>query len=103
MASQACLPNTPGDRHHQPPQPEAGTPLRARVRRPPPTWFFALAMGMRRPAWTPYILSGNGLGVWHWTFPGSATGSQLLGGLPGAYLGPIASALFVTGKTAGPA
>ncbi|MER5515984.1 type II CAAX endopeptidase family protein [Streptomyces sp. NPDC002763] len=83
------------------PQPQATTPLRARVRRRPLTWFFALAMSMSWLAWTPYILSGNGLGVWHWSFPGGAAGSQLLGVLPGAYLGPIGSALFVTGITEG--
>ncbi|MFD4507907.1 CPBP family intramembrane glutamic endopeptidase [Streptomyces sp. NPDC058457] len=84
-----------------PPQPQAATSLRARVHRRPLTWFFALAMSMSWLAWTPYILSGNGLGVWHWAFPGGAAGSQLLGVLPGAYLGPIGSALFVTGMTEG--
>ena len=58
-------------------------------------------MALSRLAWTPYILSGNGVGVWGWSFPGGAAGSQLLGVLPGAYLGPIGSALFVTGMTEG--
>ncbi|MEU0965455.1 type II CAAX endopeptidase family protein [Streptomyces sp. NPDC005917] len=80
---------------------QAHTPLRSRIRRHPLTWFFSLAMGLSWLAWTPYILSGNGLGVWHWTFPGGAAGSQLMGVLPGAYLGPIASALLVTGVTEG--
>ncbi|MFM9555707.1 MULTISPECIES: CPBP family intramembrane glutamic endopeptidase [Streptomyces] len=61
----------------------------------------AFALGLSWLAWTPYILSGNGVGLWHWTFPGGALGSQLLGVLPGAYLGPIGSALLVTAVTEG--
>ncbi|MET9081927.1 type II CAAX endopeptidase family protein [Streptomyces sp. NPDC004237] len=76
-------------------------PLRSRIRRAPLTWFFSLAMGLSWLAWTPYVLGGNGVGVWGWSFPGGAAGSQLLGVLPGAYLGPIGSALFVTGMTEG--
>ncbi|KND45894.1 CAAX protease [Streptomyces stelliscabiei] len=71
------------------------------MRRRPLTWFFALALGLSWLAWTPYILSANGVGLWHWTFPGGALGSQLLGVLPGAYLGPIGSALLVTATTEG--
>ncbi|MPY47800.1 CPBP family intramembrane metalloprotease [Streptomyces sp. K1PN6] len=71
------------------------------MRRRPLTWFFALALGLSWLAWTPYILSENGVGLWHWTFPGGALGSQLLGVLPGAYLGPIGSALLVTAITEG--
>ncbi|MFJ8336279.1 CPBP family intramembrane glutamic endopeptidase [Streptomyces sp. NPDC094437] len=41
-------------------------------------------------------MSENGLGVGEFTFPGGAAGSQLLGVLPGAHLGPIVSALLVT-------
>lgn len=70
--------------------------MRASVRRRPLSWFFTLAFALSWAAWTPYILSGNGTGVWHFTFPGGQLGSQLLGVLPGAYLGPIASALLVT-------
>ncbi|MEW2401676.1 type II CAAX endopeptidase family protein [Streptomyces sp. NPDC046862] len=77
------------------------TGLRGGIRRRPVTWFFSLAFLLSWAAWTPYILSGNGLGLWHFTFPGGAGGSQLLGVLPGAYLGPIASALLVTGVTEG--
>ncbi|MEU9453511.1 type II CAAX endopeptidase family protein [Streptomyces sp. NPDC048277] len=81
--------------------PQTPAPHRSAIRRRPLTWFFALAMGMSWLAWTPYILSGNGVGLWHWTFPGGALGSQLLGVLPGAYLGPIGSALLVTAVTEG--
>ncbi|MER6284902.1 CPBP family intramembrane glutamic endopeptidase [Streptomyces sviceus] len=75
--------------------------LRGSIRRNPLTWFFTLAFALSWAAWTPYVLSGNGLGVWHFTFPGGRAGSQLSGVLPGAYLGPIASALLVTGITEG--
>jgi membrane protease YdiL (CAAX protease family) len=77
------------------------TGLRGSIRRRPLTWFFSLAYLLSWAAWTPYVLSGNGLGLWHFTFPGGSGGSQLLGVLPGAYLGPITSALLVTGVTQG--
>ncbi|MFF5900249.1 CPBP family intramembrane glutamic endopeptidase [Streptomyces argenteolus] len=83
--------------HHQ----QATSPSRSSIRRRPLTWFFALALGLSWLAWTPYILSENGVGLWHWTFPGGALGSQLLGVLPGAYLGPIGSALLITAMTEG--
>ncbi|CAL9493227.1 hypothetical protein SUDANB145_03264 [Streptomyces sp. enrichment culture] len=80
---------------------QAPAPRDSALRRRPLTWFFTLAMALSWLAWTPYILSGNGVGLWHWTFPGGALGSQLLGVLPGAYLGPIGSALLVTAVTEG--
>ena len=55
--------------------------------------FFVLAHLVSWLAWTPYVLSKNGLGVWSYRFPDGMSASQLLGVLPGAYLGPIASAL----------
>lgn len=66
------------------------------VRRRPLLSFFVLANVMSWLAWVPYILSQNGLGVWSYRFPELLGTSQVLGMLPGAYLGPIASALFVT-------
>jgi membrane protease YdiL (CAAX protease family) len=60
------------------------------------TWFFTLAFALSWVAWTPYILSENGLGVWHYSFPSALGTTQLLGVLPGAYLGPILSAFVVT-------
>uniref|UniRef100_UPI00341B976A CPBP family intramembrane glutamic endopeptidase n=1 Tax=Streptomyces sp. NPDC079167 TaxID=3154513 RepID=UPI00341B976A len=69
---------------------------RGSVRRHPLTWFFSLAFLLSWVAWVPYILSGNGQGVLDFVFPGGAMGSQLLGMLPGAYLGPVLSAFIVT-------
>jgi membrane protease YdiL (CAAX protease family) len=83
------------------PAPQARTGLLGSIRRHPLTWFFTLAFVLSWAAWTPYVLSENGLGVWHFTFPGGRAASQLPGVLPGAYLGPIASALLVTGVTEG--
>ncbi|MBQ0827238.1 CPBP family intramembrane glutamic endopeptidase [Streptomyces tagetis] len=83
----------------QPPPDPARPPragARAVLRRRPLASFFIMAFALSWAAWTPYILSGNGLGVWAFTFPGGQIGSQLLGVLPGAYLGPIVSALLVT-------
>ncbi|GAA0942587.1 CPBP family intramembrane glutamic endopeptidase [Pseudonocardia zijingensis] len=66
------------------------------VRRRPLLSFFVLANVMSWLAWLPYILSQNGLGLWEYRFPEFLGTSQFAGVLPGAYLGPIASALFVT-------
>ncbi|MER5551691.1 CPBP family intramembrane glutamic endopeptidase [Streptomyces sp. NPDC002793] len=90
-----------------PPPPAAAGPrpgggVRGSIRRAPLIWFFSLAFLMSWVAWVPYILSGNGQGVLDFTFPGGDTGgSQLLGVLPGAYLGPILSAFLVTIITEG--
>lgn len=70
--------------------------LRGLTARRPVTVFFVLANLASWIAWIPYVLSNHGLGVWDVTFPGGPLGSQLLGVLPGAYLGPIASAALVT-------
>lgn len=67
------------------------------------TSFFALAFGLSWLAWAPYVLSDNGLGLLHFAFPAVAGSSQLIGVLPGAYLGPILSALLVTALTEGKA
>lgn len=58
--------------------------------------FFLLACSLSWAAWTPYVLSLNGLGVWDFRFPDVLGTSQVLGVLPGAYLGPIFSAVVVT-------
>ncbi|WP_328558460.1 type II CAAX endopeptidase family protein [Streptomyces coelicoflavus] len=76
--------------------PKDGSGLRGRIRRHPLVWFFSLAFLLSWVGWTPYILSENGLGVLHFQFPAALGTSQLLGVLPGAYLGPILSAFLVT-------
>ncbi|MBY4212957.1 CPBP family intramembrane metalloprotease [Rhodococcus fascians] len=58
--------------------------------------FFVMANVLSWAAWTPYILSQNGIGLWDYTFPSVMGTSQLTGMLPGAYLGPIFSALVIT-------
>lgn len=67
------------------------------VRRHPLLSFFILANALSWIAWTPYILSNNGLGVWDYTFELG----QLTGMLPGAYLGPLSAAFIVTLTTGG--
>ncbi|SDD96633.1 CPBP family intramembrane glutamic endopeptidase [Auraticoccus monumenti] len=66
------------------------------IRRRPLATFFVLANLLSWLAWTPYILSQNGLGLWDYRFPEVLGSSQLSGVLPGAYLGPIFSAFLVT-------
>lgn len=98
-ASTPSLPaaDTPAAESH----PTADSGVRACLRRYPLTSFFVLAFTLSWLAWLPYILSGNGVAAWGFTFPGGQFGSQLLGVLPGAYLGPIASSLLVTAVTEG--
>ena len=79
----------------QPRQPQQSGPLDI-VRRRPLLSFFVLAFAGSWIAWLPYLLSQNGLGLWDFSFPGGPGGGQLLGMLPGAYLGPIGAALVVT-------
>lgn len=66
------------------------------IARHPLVSFFVLANALSWLAWIPYILSNNGLGLWDYDFPVLLGTSQLLGVLPGAYLGPITSALLIT-------
>lgn len=75
-------------------EPDQG--LRGFVRRHQLSTFFVLALAASWLAWTPYVLSNSGLGLWDLTFPGGMIGGQLLGMLPGAYLDPIGSAALVT-------
>ena len=71
----------------------------AAIKRHPLVSFFVLANALSWLAWIPYILSNNGTGIWDYTFELG----QLTGVLPGAYLGPITSALIVTAITGGAA
>lgn len=70
--------------------------LRRQITRHPLISFFVLANALSWLAWTPYILSNNGLGIWDYDFPVLLGTTQLLGVLPGAYLGPIFSAFLIT-------
>ena len=64
-----------GDRHR----------FRRVVRRRPLTSFFALGYLI---SWLPYFLSSSGLGPINLRIPEVLGTTQLLGVLPGAYLGP---------------
>lgn len=66
------------------------------IRRAPLVSFFVLAFVLSWLAWTPYILSSSGLGVLAFDFPVVLGTSQLIGVIPGAFLGPIFSAFLVT-------
>ncbi|WP_236796463.1 CPBP family intramembrane glutamic endopeptidase [Amycolatopsis sp. GM8] len=70
--------------------------MRSLVARHPLASFFTLAFALSWLAWTPYVLSENGLGLAPIRFPVIMGSTQLLGVLPGAYLGPILSAFLVT-------
>jgi membrane protease YdiL (CAAX protease family) len=75
----------------------------ALVGRHPLASFAVLAYGISWIAWLPYLLSLNGAGVLRFHFPAPiGSGSdQLVGILPGAYLGPLFSAFLVTSLTQG--
>jgi membrane protease YdiL (CAAX protease family) len=97
--SQALLPREIDMAVNSPPgveQDSRQTGIRGFIRRRPLISFFVLANVMSWAAWVPYILSATGLGVLDFTFPSLLGGTQLLGVLPGAYLGPILAAFIVT-------
>ncbi|WP_368498174.1 CPBP family glutamic-type intramembrane protease [Herbiconiux sp. A18JL235] len=75
--------------------------LRGLLRAHPLISFFVLADALSWLAWLPYVLSQNGLGVWAFRFPEVLGSSQILGVLPGAYLGPIGAAFLVTALVGG--
>jgi len=66
------------------------------IRRSPLISFFVLAFALSWLAWTPYVLSASGLGVLPFDVPTVLGTTQLVGVLPGAFLGPIFSAFLVT-------
>ena len=79
--------------------------IRGFIQRNPLVSFFVLALGLSWIAWTPYVVSMNGLGLEPTRFPdvmGTGTG-QILGVLPGAYLGPLGAAFTVTSIVGGKA
>ncbi|MFF7291494.1 CPBP family intramembrane glutamic endopeptidase [Microbacterium sp. NPDC008134] len=78
-----------------------GGGVAALIRRRPLVAFFALALGMSWLAWTPWILSQDGLGILPFSFPTVLGSTQITGMLFGAYLGPLGAAFIVTAVTAG--
>ncbi len=71
--------------------------MRELVKRHPLLCFFALAYGVSWLAWGPYLLSGSGLGLLpNIHIPALLGTTQLVGMLPGAYLGPVTAAFVVT-------
>jgi uncharacterized protein len=71
------------------------------IRRHPLVAFFVLAYAASWLAWLPYVLSADGLGVLGFRFPELMGNTQLTGILPGAYVGPLGSALVVTAISGG--
>ncbi|MFG1926522.1 CPBP family intramembrane glutamic endopeptidase [Cryptosporangium sp. NPDC048952] len=71
--------------------------LKNLIRRFPLTSFFALAFGVSWMFWMPYVLGDHGTNVEpdiH--IPEIGGSGQLVGLLPGAYLGPLTAAFIVT-------
>ncbi len=82
--------------------PTAGmTGLRGYIRRHALLAFFVLANGLSWLAWLPYVLSQNGVGLIGLRIPEVLGTDQVLGVLPGAYLGPVTAALIVTATAEG--
>lgn len=66
------------------------------IRSRPVLSYFLLACGLSWLGWLNYILSTSGLGIIDVDYPVVLGSTQLLGVIPGAFLGPIGSALIVT-------
>ncbi|GAA0958974.1 CPBP family intramembrane glutamic endopeptidase [Actinocorallia libanotica] len=92
--------STPPDVGKPAPKP-GGRGLTGVVRRHPLSAFFVLASGASWLFWLPYILSNDGLKVLDLDFPPFLGDAQILGVLPGAYVGPLGAALAVTLVTGG--
>ena len=76
--------------------------IRGLIARSPLVSFFTLAFALSWIAWTPYILGRTGLGVEpDLDFPKILGTTQVLGVLPGAYIGPILAAFIVTAAAQG--
>ncbi|MGS2587045.1 CPBP family intramembrane glutamic endopeptidase [Streptomyces hebeiensis] len=75
--------------------------LRGVISRAPLIWFFVMATALSWAAWTPYVVAETGLGLVELNIPVLLGSTQLVGVLPGAYLGPITAAFLVTAATDG--
>lgn len=86
-----------------PPSPVAatGTGVRGFIRSHTLLSFFLLANGLSWLAWVPYILSQSGLGITGLVIPEVLGTDQIIGVLPGAYLGPVTAAFIVTALSEG--
>ncbi|GAA0229077.1 CPBP family intramembrane glutamic endopeptidase [Cryptosporangium japonicum] len=76
--------------------------LKNLIRRFPVTSFFTLAFGLSWMLWMPYVLGDHGTNVEpdiH--IPDIGGNGQLVGVLPGAYLGPLTAAFIVTAVSEG--
>jgi uncharacterized protein len=87
--------------HPAPVQTPRPTGIRGFIRRHALVAFFVLANGLSWLAWLPYILSKNGLGLIDLRFPELLGTDQVLGVLPGAYVGPVTAAFIVTATADG--
>jgi membrane protease YdiL (CAAX protease family) len=76
--------------------------VRQFVCRHPLVSFFAVAYIISWLGWVPYVLSLDGLGLLTFRFPRILGSTQFAGIMLGAYLGPLASAFFLTAMTEGP-
>lgn len=66
------------------------------IRTHPVICFFVMSCALSWLGWLNYILSNSGLGTIDVDYPVVLGSTQLLGVIPGAYLGPIGSALIIT-------
>lgn len=71
------------------------------IRSHPIIGFFVMSCALSWLGWLNYILSNSGIGAIDVDYPVVFGSTQLLGVVPGAYLGPIGSALIITGLVDG--
>lgn len=71
------------------------------VRRHPISSFFVGAYLLTWVSWAPYLLSVDGIGLLDFQLPLLLGSSEIVGILPGAYLGPLTAAFVVTAVSEG--
>jgi uncharacterized protein len=84
---------------------ETTPPRRGRLadllRRHPIACYLVVCFTITWLAWTPFVLSEDGIGLLDFGFPAVLGSPQTLGMLPGAYLGPLGSACLVVAVAEG--